>query len=210
MMRTFIVSLTATAMLIGAAVAHGWRTDRWGGTADLDDAAARLATLPLSFGDWDGEVIVLPAEQVRTANVAGITARRYTHRYTRREATILLLCGRPGPVSVHTPDVCYSAVGFTMGSTRVESLPDGAGNAWTADFKTSGPQPLTLRIRWAWSLDGNWTASGSPRTDFARARVLYKLYLVHAVAPGEVKADAPELALLKDLNPALRKLFGTP
>ena len=200
--------LPACCILIAAAAAHGLRTDRWGATDDLAVTAARLDAIPLKIGDWEGVTIDLPPEQVKAAHVSGLFVRRYTHRYTRAEVLIMLLCGRPGPVSVHTPDVCYSAVGFVMGPSRTEPTSDG-NVAWVADFKNSGPQPQTLRIRWAWSTGGAWTASNSPRTEFSRSRVLYKLYLIRSVPTGGDPAEnLPELALLRDLLPSLQNALS--
>src|SRR5207248_510559 len=82
---------------------------------------------------WDGAAVALDPRQTEAAQVAGALSRRYTHRYTHAAATVLILCGRPGPVSVHTPDVCYSGAGFTPGPAKKHKLPDG-GEVWVADF----------------------------------------------------------------------------
>jgi len=204
MARRYWLVLTACLILAAAAAAHGWRTDRWGATADLRSAAERLDTLPLRVGDWDGVVVELPAAQVAATNVAGLTARRYTHRYTRAEVTVLILCGRPGPVAVHTPDVCYGNAGYKMGPVRTEPL-TGDHTAWVADFSKPGGQAEPLRIRWAWSDGGAWVASGSPRTSFARSRVLYKMYLVRSLSPKADPAVASaEIDLMKELLPTLQ------
>lgn len=210
MIRRFWPVLAAGCVLTAAAVAHGWRTDRWGSTADLTAAAGRLDALPMRIGDWEATVLELPAEQVRVANVAGLTARRYTHRYTRAEVTVLILCGRPGPVAVHTPDICYRGAGFVMGPRRTEPLTEG-NTAWVADFTKAGPQPETLRIRWAWGTGGGWTAAASPRLQFARERVLYKMYLVRPVPPGGDPAEnPPELAFAGEFLPVLQATLAGP
>jgi len=201
-MTRFWPLIPAVCLLAAAAAAHGLRTDRWGPSPDLRAAAARLADLPAA-GDWEGAVVETDPAQAAATHAAGIASRRYTHRYTRAEVDVLVLCGRPGPVCVHTPDVCYTAAGYTMGEAR--SRDAGAGDtAWVADFRKPGPTPETLRISWAWSDGGAWTAAASPRTEFARARVLYKLYVVRRVPPGEDPAAGPDADLMKHLLPALR------
>jgi hypothetical protein len=204
MIRRFWPVLAAGCILTMAAFAHGWRTDRWGAPPKLSEAAAQLDALPLRIGDWEGAVLELPAEQVRIANVAALSARKYTHRYTHAEVTVLILCGRPGPVSVHTPDVCYQGAGYVMGPSRTEALTEG-NNARVADFKKAGPLPATLRIRWAWSKGGEWMAVESPRLQFAREQILYKMYMVRQVPSGGDSSDSiPEIILANELLPLLQ------
>src|SRR5437870_3624228 len=112
MIRRYWPLLVAFCVLVVAGLAYGWQTDRWGTSADVQVAAARLETLPMRVGDWEAVIVELPAEQVKAARAAGLTARRYVHRYTRAEIMIMLVCGRPGPVAVHSPDICYQGAGF--------------------------------------------------------------------------------------------------
>ena len=202
--------IVACCVLIAAAIAHGWHIDRWGVSADLNAAAARLHDLPMRIGDWEGEVVEMPPAQIVATHVAGLTARRYTHRYTRAEVTVLILCGRPGPVSVHTPDICYQGAGFSMGPIRMEAIGED-NNAWAADFTKRGDPPVTLRIRWAWGTGGPWVASNSPRVDFFRAPVLYKMYIVRPVPHGgDNKDHPPELEFAHDFLPALQTILNPP
>lgn len=208
MIRRLWPFLTAGCILVAAAAAHGLRTDRWGASPDVKAAADRLDTLPLRIGDWEGEAVAIPPGHLAASNAAGITTRRYTHRYTRAEVTAMVVCGRPGPVAVHTPDVCYQGAGFVPGPAQAQPLLDGS-SAWVADFKKGGPEPVALRIRWAWNDGRGWTASGSPRTEFARSKVLYKLYLVRPVPHGG-DPTPPELDLAKELLPALQAVIAPP
>lgn len=203
-MRRTSLLLAAGGLLVAAGLAHGLRTDRWGQTADVGAAAARVADLPARIGDWDGAVVEVNAREFAASRAAGITARRFTHRYTRSTFTVMIVTGRPGPVAVHTPDVCYAGAGFFPGPTEARSLPDGA-KAWTALFTKTGPAPEVLRITWAWSDGGDWVAETAPRTAFARAPVLHKLYVVRPVGPRDgPAADAAEVEFLREFLPALR------
>jgi hypothetical protein len=210
-MRTSGLALAAAALLVAAAVVHGNRTDRWGTPADLADAVDRLQSVPLAVGDWDGVATELPADQVAAANVAGYVSRKFTHRYDRTEVNLLILCGRPGPVAVHPPEVCYGANGFTMGPVRAEAI--GADQTlWQTDFtRGTGAVVEKIRVRWAWNDGRGWAASGSPRTDFARSPLLYKMYLVRPLpAKADEAAPAHELDLLKQLLPALQAVTSHP
>jgi hypothetical protein len=91
-----------------------------------------------------------------------------------------------------------------MGPSKSEPIA-GENTAWVADFTKPGGQAEPLRIRWAWSDGGLWVASGSPRTAFARSRVLYKLYLVRPLsAKADPATESAEADLMKDLLPALQ------
>lgn len=200
------ILVAAFGILAAAAVAHGLRTDRWGASADLQAAVANLDGLPKQVGDWAGEDVPLSAAEVEVAQVAGYLVRNYTHKYTRETVTVMILCGRPGPVSVHTPEVCYAGAGFVPGPATKQPLPDG-GAVWLADFVKSGATTETLRIRWGWSTDGELTASDSPRTDFAGAKALYKLYVIYPLA-GTTSGKEPDLELLTALRPYLQKCLS--
>ena len=65
-------------------------------------------------------------------------------------SSVLLVCGRPGPVSVHTPDVCYAGVGYAMENPPVLYQPPSAtpsGEFWMADFvQQKSTIPTHLRM----------------------------------------------------------------
>src|SRR5947209_18409507 len=97
--------LTAVAALVACGVVHGLWTDRWARAPEPAAAAARLDALPLTLGDWDGEA--LPVEPGSLGAVSGYLYRQYVNRRNGDEVSVFLVCGRPGPVAIHTPDVCY-------------------------------------------------------------------------------------------------------
>src|SRR5439155_15150223 len=108
---------------------------------------------------------------------------------------ILLVCGRPGPVSVHTPDVCYEGVGYEMAAAPVRyAAREGSSAApaqfWMADFeKQRAAVPVRLRILWSWHAAGAWQAPDDPRLTFARFPVLYKLYVIREMASGDERLE---------------------
>src|SRR5262245_10801512 len=167
---------TAAALLTGSAVWYGLLTDRWGPSPDRQAAAAKLAGLPAVVGGWEGRPVELNARMLAAADVTGHVARRYVHRGTGQEIMLLILCGRPGPVAVHTPDVCYQGAGYSPGPPEKRAA--AGGTFWTAQFARTTAPPDALRIYWAWSDGGAWTAADNPRVAFARSPALYKLYAV--------------------------------
>ncbi|QEL15546.1 exosortase-associated EpsI family protein [Limnoglobus roseus] len=185
-----ILTITVTVVCIaGAAVVHGRQTDRWGVSTALQEAADRLDAVPAGLGDWVGEDVHLDPGSLEVANVARHVSRRYKHRFTGEEVTVLIVCGRPGHAAAHPPDVCYKASGYEVGPKKVRELA-GHGTVWQADFTRTGAADDRLRIVWAWGLGAEWTAAAAPRIEFARSPYLYKTYLIQRAAEPE-GADAP-------------------
>jgi exosortase len=207
--------LAVIPLLLGAGLAEGRWTNRWAPSANLEVAATRLGDVPLQVGDWEGEALPLDPRQAARAGVRGHWLCRYVHRVTGSAVTVLLVCGPPGPVSVHTPDVCYGGAGYTTaGPPAREVLAADPGNPppqfWSALLcKPGGPLPEGLRIRWAWAADGPWQATDRPRFAFAGSSYLYKIYVIYkTAAPEEPREDDPTEAFLRAFLPEVgRALF---
>jgi hypothetical protein len=165
--------------------------------------------VPLTLGEWEGEAIAVDPRGLE--HLAGHWCRQYVNRHSGKAITVALVCGRPGPVSVHSPDVCYGASGYEVARPlkhRVAldpSLP--TPEFLTAQFlKTRTADRKVLRIFWAWSADGNWTSPENPRLAFARFPMLYKLYLVREMADtNEPLDDDPCVEFMRTLLPELQK-----
>ena len=208
MFRTIPVVL-GVAAVIACGVVHGYWTDRWSPATETHEAAARLNDLPLTLGDWEGEVI--DAKPSPTAGpVAGMMQRRYVQRATGDTVVIALVCGRPGPVSIHTPDVCFGAIGYNVGPRTRKAVAGGA-EFWTADaVKTQAAEETQKRFYWGWSAGDGWKAANDARQTFPRVPVLFKLYVIRDLTGGAARdGDAePCQRFLQVLLPELdRTLF---
>ncbi len=196
MRNSLVIAVASAAIILLGATVHGNLTDRWGLATELKTAAERLNSLPSQLGDWASEPVVLDKNSLEVANVAGYLCQKYVHKYSREEVTLLIVCGRPGQAAAHPPEVCYSASGYDVGNKRTRDLAP-FGSAWEADFTRTGNGNDGLRIVWAWSNDGTWSASTSPRIQFARSGYLYKMYLIRrATTPT---ADSTVLSSFLDL-----------
>jgi hypothetical protein len=211
-MRTTLLLLAAGAMLALCGVVHGLRTDRWGASPDLRAAAERLHAVPASVGQWQGEDLPLNARELALSGSTGALSRRYVHRVTGEPATVLLLCGRPGPVSIHTPDVCYRGLGYEPTRDPVRwSTPDPGGSGpaafWTALFRKESPGRVEyLRLLWSWSARGTWEAADNARLAFPTEPILYKLYVLRPAADESDSLDADASGeFLREFLPALRR-----
>ncbi|MBY0528427.1 MAG: EpsI family protein [Gemmataceae bacterium] len=206
-MLRFAAPMTAIVAVILCGTVHGLWTDRWDSSDEPAVFAARLPTVPLSAGDWEGQEA--DSKNPKVPGVIGTLHRRYVHRRTGKEATVYIVCGRPGPVSIHTPEVCYSASGYEVLAQTNYTLPLESAPAQfrTAQFRKKQSSDVTcLRIFWAWSGDGSWSAPAEPRFAFARHPALFKLYVIREMASDDESLDDdPCLDLLRNLVPALQQ-----
>jgi hypothetical protein len=206
MMRMFSVA-TAVVLVIAGGAVHGLWTDRWNWSDEPGASAAKLDRVALSLDDWRGEDLV--NNYGKPAGVAGMLSRRYVNTRDGQPVTILLVCGRPGPVSIHTPDVCYVATGYEMLSPTRCNGPAEAPSAelCTAQFrKTQSTDQTYLRIFWSWNATGTWQAPEDPRRAFFGQQALYKLYVIREMGAADEPLDSdPCLDLMKQLLPELQR-----
>jgi hypothetical protein len=205
--------LTVLAVVASAGAVHGLWTNRWAAPAAQERGAARMAELPMTLGDWDGQADSLDERQLAAADVSGHLLRRYVNRRTGAVVSVLLLCGRPGPISVHLPEVCYRGTGYEQAGGRTRYSAGQAGELWVRRFeKQQSAAPERLRVFYAWNATGKWEAAESPRTTFARHPALYKLYVIRPMVRDEEPLEEdPAVEFLRVLLPALDKaLFPAP
>ena len=201
-------------LIVAFGVAEGLWTDRWSLFQGPEQASAMLAMIPMKVGDWEGQDQEMESRQLAAAEVTGYIARVYTHRGTSKRVQVLLICGRPGPTCVHTPEVCYVGAGYGAAEDKVtQVLKDGLPTPaafWVCKYQKNGPLPEGLRIYWAWNATGPWVAPANPRWDLASYRFLYKLYAVHPMdATDESAAQDPTPEFLRVFLPEVQKKLMT-
>ena len=210
MSRT-LPAIAALVAVVACGVVHGVWTDRWHLTNEPAASAARLANVGLDLPDWKG--VAVPGNLGK--DMAGVLHHRYTHRKTGKSVTVFMLCDRPGPVSIHTPDVCYGGVGYEV-TTPLQFTAKGAGDPapslWTARFrKQTATENSDLRIFWSWNAGAGWQAADDPRLTFAHHNALFKLYLIHEGAGSDATlAEDPSAELLQQLAPELQRALFPP
>jgi hypothetical protein len=208
-MLRWTAAALACVVLIASGLLHGYWTERFCPAQAPLDGANRIKQLPLDLGDWHGEELPFK-EGSAGAGVAGGIQRRYVHRTTGKSVSIALVCGRFGPVSIHTPDVCYVCSGFAVQQPRRSG--DAGKEFWTSNAVKKGATDEThIRIYWAWNNGHGWKASADPRQEFAGSAVLYKLYVVREKdGPEEGLKEEPCEQFMRELLPALDDvLFGS-
>lgn len=198
-MRLLGYTAAAGSLLIVSGVAHALRTDRWFVADELVSAAQKLDAVPNEFGDWKSEEVERDAEMLEAAEARGCYSRRFSNSKTGELLHVLILCGRPGPIAVHTPDVCFVASGQTLVARQSHMIQsdsaDRLGEFYVGDFsRTVDGVPYQMRTFWAWSADGDWKIADNTRLEFATYPFLYKMYVSHTV-PVRSEFDETDAAL---------------
>lgn len=210
-MLKIIATVAAAAAIVSSGYLHGLWTERWGKGEEPIRMAALMAQLPRQIGEWDGEDTP-QGESVLDQLITGSIQRRYTHVPTGQSVTIALLCGRPGPICIHTPVACYGASGFNVGNPTSVSVPGEDAQFWTADAVRERTSETTrLRIFWGWSHAGKWEAVKDPRSHFASEPALVKLYVIRdlPLADDKLENDLCIQFMQSFLPEAKRVLFSS-
>src|SRR3954453_14809352 len=109
-MRRWLPAVVSAALVLATGAVQGFWTGRWDapGSGPVDTAA--LDQIPLQLGEWQGQPLELNSREA--ASYSGVLSRRYVHQRTGQVVSVVLVAGRPGPVSIHSPDYCYPASGY--------------------------------------------------------------------------------------------------
>jgi hypothetical protein len=203
----------AIAILGVSGLVHGMWTHRWT-TLSVTGGMNLLEPLSGDVGDWQADEIINidPAEIPAKAECH---SRRFMPLKTGRPVVVSVTSGTPDVVAVHTPDVCYLGAGYKLkGDVTRQSIAYGEGKTatfWVGDFiKTTALASETVRVRWSWTIDGDWQAPNYPRLvygmSFARAPNLYKLYIVQPLSEDEdLSREDPYRKFVGDLIPHLNR-----
>lgn len=204
MSRTLSVITVFVALGLSGVVSGYW-TQRWSASAG-SDGLKQATQLPLTAGEWDSrEKPVNPAE-IQMAQAAAIVQRVYVNSRTGQVATVMLISGRAGPISVHTPEVCYSGNGYDPegAASRFSISGDHGNQFWRLRLKKHAAVPVLLSVYYAWNDGSGWQAAEKPRVLFAGRSAIFKLYVVRErTAESETETDDSTRDLLRVLLPSL-------
>jgi len=180
MWRKYSWFVAAIAIAAGGLV-QGTISARWGTPADVTAAASWLESLPRTIGNWDGTDFEFSSDELTAAEVVGCLSRRYVNRLDGNTITLLIFCGRPGPISLHQPTVCFPSSGMSLedSPTLCQITANGTtAELWRGDFvKRAAGVPFYLRTFWTWHGKGGWQVPANPRVAFAREPYLLKMYV---------------------------------
>ncbi len=209
--RGIILPAVALILVLGTGIVHGVMSGRWGRPDDLRAVASRLDSVPMTVGDWSATPSEIPDDQLARGEIVSYLSRRYVNRSRGTAVTVLVVMGRPGPISIHTPDVCFRGAGFELERPVTNQSADIAGvgrcEFMVGDFtRPTAATPEHARVFWGWSSDGRWTAPSNPRFEFAGKPFLFKLYVLRSGQSQSELTDNNEcMGFLNQFAPAFQK-----
>ena len=216
--RSFLPLGCGLILVIGSAYVHGVMTNRWAPPPDLSPAAAKLDKLPAVIGDWHSQPIEMSEGQIKAAEVVGYFCRVYRNDKTRAEIQITVLCGPHGPISVHSPTICFPGAGLQQAYPEKKETVDSGkvkGEFWRTTFTMQSPDGVREDVDtfWAWSTDGICEAPNNPRLQYASSPHLYKIYATQRRNAAEAHKTNDEPLpgceeFLKDFLPAFRSAIS--
>jgi hypothetical protein len=208
-MRRFVPAVgVLIAVLITAAsgLIDGKIQNRWGVSEKMAAAARKLQEFPADFGPsgcWrlqsSGE---LDATVRDVLQCAGYFLRKFVHAQTGEAVDANLLLGPTGPISVHTPDICYSSREYSIVAEPERiALADPQGSEhefWGMTLERRDAAGDRLRVYYAWTTGGPWSAPSQPRFSFAGQPYLYKIQVVAPVLPDHASGEDAAYRFLLD------------
>jgi hypothetical protein len=213
-MKSIVLPLVFALLIVGSGIVHGIFTERWNVSADVEEAVGRLQSIPLEFGDWVGEPTTLDAEELDQVGIRGYFLTRYRNKRTGMMFTTLIVGGRNGPISVHTPDICYTGAGYTpIGGKEMRSLPVGSEQEKFWVLRVRKPSILNnneLEIYWVWNRGKGWEAPNNPRVGLATPSTLFKLYVIRDVSPQLLENQSPLSDFLSEFLPRTNQVLFSP
>ena len=179
-----IVLILATTLASG--VLCGRLSHRWGPPANMRSAAARLERLPSHFGNWKQHAsLPMSATVINMLQCAGYIAglRQPTDR---RERTVALLLGPPGPIAVHTPEICFSGQDYRQEESRrpVAIGSDKLDTVWSLTFRAKDLRGDLLRVCYGWTTGRRWSAADQPAIPSRASHICTKSSWRHPCRPG--------------------------
>ncbi|MFZ1936727.1 MAG: exosortase-associated EpsI family protein [Thermoguttaceae bacterium] len=208
--------VVAFGLTIFSGVLQGRMRNRWGTSPDTVRAADKLAEVPSQFGDWKlSSTGKLGETAERMLECTGSFVREYRDQTTNDVVSVTVLLGPPGPISVHTPEICFRSTGFSAMGERKELAIRGEDRQndqfWALSYKANDVRGGVLRVYYAWSTGRRWAASGDPRFKYADKPYLYKIQISSLLPPGaDLQADDPGKKFLRSVLPVARKCMIEP
>lgn len=183
-MKLILPTLLGLVITVVSGWQHGLLVDRWGVPSDVVKVAEQTESLDLEFEGWKSRDLEKPNDRTRKlAGAEGYFSRQYVHEEPNVAVQVTILCGRPGPISLHSPDYCFVLSGMSQLEAQSKAppfQPDSADSIefWMADYRPPESKPSPdIRTFWSWSTDGKkWSIPEDPRFTFASAPYLYRLY----------------------------------
>ncbi len=192
MSKTGVAYLLAAVLLggitVSAAILHGTIAHRWKAPSDTAAMVKLIDRVPSEFGDWRlvGEMpLTKSVEQI--LQCTNYVNRTYSNLRTGDQVAVTLLLGPPGPMTVHTPEVCKTSRDFeSIGlPDRVTIATENATSQfYYSMFRSSNPTLPAIEVFYGWNKLEGWDAPDAPRFAYGGTPLLFKLQVASQLGPN--------------------------
>jgi len=234
-MKHYIHILIAFPLLAGATLWQGISSDRWGIGDDVLEAAARLKDIPLTIETrddsgnnqtWKATELKISKRQLKIAEAKGYVFRKYVRsnpsvsksQYGDSWVKVIVLCGRPGPIALHSPTICFPGTGLKKLNDVKNIIVRSPNRSELGEFhwcEFAVEEDKNVRrfpTMWTWSTDDSFEVPENPRRSFASRSYLYRIYVIREriVPPDEteeysIEDDDLSIRFLQAFIPELKK-----
>ncbi|MGD9644477.1 MAG: exosortase-associated EpsI family protein [Pirellulales bacterium] len=174
-----IVALTTVA----TGMVTGKLGNRWQRPQDLTKAAQALEAITNTpqIGPWHLEgTSRLSPEIVKLLHSSGDISCRYLNEQTGAVVELVVLVGETGPLSTHSPEVCYSSREYQMVSepqSQQVNGPIAPADFLSMTLSSEGFDGSLLRVWYAWNNGQQWLAPRNARIALRAEPFLYKVQI---------------------------------
>jgi hypothetical protein len=193
-MQTVLVA-GCLLLVVAGGIVQGQYSDRWSKLEPADAVRIRLQHVPRTLAGWSSTDAQLSPRQLEIAQAEVCFDRVYNRAGIMGQVRVTVLTGRPGPLAVHTPDVCYTNNGYTALDTPRQLRVGTEQQLWHLRLLPASQGP-PLEVLWGWSTDGTWQATRDPRGTFAHVGRLFKVYVVTTADAGPTTPATHDLLQL--------------
>jgi hypothetical protein len=205
---TLILGVALLALTtVATGVVTGTLGNRWQRPHDLAAAAKTLEVIANTpeIGPWRlKDTTRLGPELVKLLHTSGDISCKYLNEQTGDVVELVVLVGETGPLSTHSPEVCYSSRDYQVVSEPESQQVKGLGEP--ADFlsmtlSSDGLDGSLLRVWYAWHNGQQWLAPRNARISLRAEPFLYKVQIATYLTglederrPSAQKASASDAA----------------
>ncbi len=173
-----------------------------------------LKSFDETIGRWHAKENTESALDPQIARIAGSTdslIRTYVDKQTGVSVVVLILYGRAGPVTAHTPEVCYTSQGYDQLETFDFDMPGqtpGSARFRSLLFtKKGGREGTQQEVFYAFRNEGRWApvVQGTWKTLEANPPV-FKIMVQRRLAEQERRnVNNPTVLFLSEMLPVLER-----
>jgi hypothetical protein len=181
---TIIFGVTLVALAtVATGVVTGTLGNRWQRPHDLSAVAKSLDKLAATpqVGPWRlKETSHLGPEIAKLLHTSGDISCKYVNEQTGDTVDMVVLVGETGPLSTHSPEVCYSSREYQVvsepESQKIESAA-GPAEFLSMTLSSDGLDGSLLRVWYAWHNGTQWRAPRNARIALRAEPFLYKIQI---------------------------------